>query len=340
MPSPQGTPLPTHSPNPIPVYKTIAPLRSLRHQTTLAGQTIGLIPTMGALHTGHLSLILHAAHHHRTLIVSIFVNPAQFAPHEDLATYPRTLEADLQQLHNLNAQLDLQDPTGTVLGRIAGVFHPEPSILYPRGIPLDTTQQRGAFVSVEPLSKKLEGVTRPHFFRGVATVCSKLFNIVQPDAAYFGQKDVQQTIVLKTLVADLHFPIKIVVCPTARDPVDGLALSSRNVYLGGIRRAYAGCLYRALEAGRKVYEEGLEWGGVEAKEILSAAMMVLRQFVEEGKLEVEYLSLADGGELEEFEPEEKVNREKGEGAVLSGAIRMLPKEKGQGVVRLIDNLIL
>lgn len=220
------------------------------------------------------------------------------------------------------------------------MFHPEPSILYPRGIPLDPAKQRGAFVSVEPLSRKLEGVTRPHFFRGVATVCSKLFNIIQPDAAYFGQKDVQQTIVLKTLVADLHFPLKIVVCPTARDPVDGLALSSRNVYLGKTRREYAGCLYQALEAGRKVYEQGLERGGVEAKEILSAAMMVLRTFVEGGKLEIEYLSLAEGRELEEFEPEEKVNRERGEGAVMSGAVRMLPKEEGQGVVRLIDNLIL
>lgn len=340
MSSPGSTPLPSHSPNPIPVYSTIAPLRSLRRQTTLSGQTIGLIPTMGALHTGHLSLILHAAHHNRTLVVSIFVNPAQFAPHEDLAIYPRTLESDLQQLHNLNAQLDLQDPTGTVLGRIAGVFHPEPSILYPRGIPLDPMKQRGAFVSVEPLSKRLEGVSRPHFFRGVATVCSKLFNIIQPDAAYFGQKDVQQTIVLKTLVADLHFPVRIVVCPTARDQTDGLALSSRNVYLGKTRRAYAGCLYQALEAGRRVYEDGLERGGVEAKEILSAAMMVLRVFVEEGMLEVEYLSLAESGELEEFEPEEKVNRERGEGAVMSGAVRMLPIEEGQGVVRLIDNVIL
>lgn len=295
---------------------------------------------MGALHTGHLSLILHAAHHHQTLIVSIFVNPAQFAPHEDLTAYPRTLESDLEHLHNLNAQLDLQDPTGTVLGRVAGVFHPSPEVLYPRGIPLDQEKQRGAFVTIEPLSRKLEGVTRPHFFRGVATVCTKLFNIVQPDAAYFGQKDLQQTVVLKTLVEDLHFPIKIVVCPTARDPVDGLALSSRNVYLGASRREDAGCLYQALEAGRKVYEEGLQRGGVEAKEILSAALLVLRSFVEEGKVEIEYLSLADGRELEEMEPEEKVNREQGEGAVLSGAMRMLPREEGQGAVRLIDNLIL
>ncbi|KAF8464139.1 hypothetical protein BDZ91DRAFT_730803 [Kalaharituber pfeilii] len=333
-------PLPTHSPIPIPVYTTVPPIRALRHASTLANQTIGFIPTMGALHNGHLSLILHAAHHHPVLIVSIFINPAQFAPHEDLSVYPRTLEADLSALHSLNAQLDLQDPSGTTLGRIRAVFHPDTSVLYPRGIPLDQSSQRGAFVTVHPLSSKLEGVTRPHFFRGVATVCTKLFNIVQPDAAYFGQKDVQQTIVLKTLVEDLHFPIKIAVCPTARESSDGLALSSRNVYLGPVRRTYAGCLYAALSAARKTYEEGLSKGGVEAKEILLSATMVLRNYVTEGKIEIEYLSLADGRELEEFGPDEKIGVETGEGAVLSGAIRMLPREEGQGIVRLIDNLIL
>jgi len=340
MSSQEDPPLPSHSLYPIPVYTDISPLRSLRRRATFAGQTIGFIPTMGALHTGHLSLILHAAHHHPTIVVSIFINPAQFAPHEDLSSYPRTLEADLKQLHALNAQLDLQDPTGTTLGRITAVFHPDSSVLYPRGIPLDPAIQRGAFVTVEPLSKRLEGVTRAHFFRGVATICTKLFNIVQPDAAYFGQKDVQQTIVLKTLTRDLHFPIKIVVCPTARDPDDGLALSSRNIYLGAERRAYAGCLFKALDAGRKVYEQGLQKGGVEAKDILFAATMVLRKYVQDGKVEIEYLSLAEDGELEEFGPEDKVGKERGEGAVLSGAVRMLPREEGQGVVRLIDNLIL
>lgn len=295
---------------------------------------------MGALHTGHLSLITHAAPHHRVLVVSIFVNPAQFAPHEDLSRYPRTLESDLEDLHSLNAQLDLQDPTGAELGRIIAVFCPDTSVMYPKGIPLDQALQEGTFVSVDPLGRRLEGVARPHFIRGVATVCTKLFNIVQPDAAYFGQKDIQQTVALKNLVRDLHFPIKIVVCPTMRDPIDGIALSSRNLLLGEKRRAYSACLYQALQAGRRVYEEGLRYGGAMAKEILFAAEMVLRKFVDDGKVEFEYISLADGELLEEFRPEEIVGRERGEGAVLSGAVRVLPLEEGQGMVRLIDNLIL
>ena len=325
---------------PIPIYTTVEPLRILRHQTTLAEQTIGFIPTMGALHQGHLSLITQAAPHHRVLVVSIFVNPSQFAPNEDLSLYPRTLESDLEGLRSVNAQLDLQDPAGTELGRIAAVFCPETAVMYPKGIPLDQALQEGTFVSVDPLGRKLEGVTRPQFIRGVATVCTKLFNIVQPDTAYFGQKDIQQTIALKSLVRDLHFPIGIVVCPTMRDPIDGLALSSRNLLLGVTRRGYSACLYRALQAGRRVYEEGLLKGGAEARAILAAATVVMREFVNDGRVELEYISLAEGGELEEFRPEEKVGRERGKGAVLSGAVRILPQEQGQGIVRLIDNFIL
>ena len=328
------------SSNPIPIYTTTEPLRTLRRQTTLAGQTIGFIPTMGALHTGHLSLITDAAPHHRVLVVSIFINPAQFAPNEDLSRYPRTMESDLEGLRSLNAQLDLQDPTGTELGRITAVFCPNIPVMYPKGIPLDQALQEGTFVSIDPLGRKLEGVARPHFIRGVVTICTKLFNIVQPDAAYFGQKDIQQTIALKSLVRDLHFPIKIVVCPTMRDPVDGIALSSRNLLLGETRREYSACLYQALQTGRRVYEEGLQKGGVEAREILSAATMAMREFVDNGRVEIDYISLAEGEELEEFGPEEKVGRERGEGAVLSGAVKILPQERGQGVVRLIDNLIL
>ena len=295
---------------------------------------------MGALHTGHLSLIIHATPHHRVLVVSIFINPAQFAPNEDLSRYPRTLESDLKDLHSLNAQLDLQDPTGTELGRVTAVFCPDAAVMYPKGIPLDQALQEGTFVSVDPLGRKLEGVTRPHFIRGVATVCTKLFNSVQPDAAYIGQKDIQQAVALKSLVQDLHFPIKLVVCPTMRDPIDGIALSSRNLLLGETRRGYSACLYQALQAGRRVYEEGLHKGGAVVREILSAAAMVMRKFVDDGKVELEYISLAEGDQLEEFRPEEKVGRERGEGAVLSGAVRILPQEEGQGMVRLIDNFIL
>ena len=328
----------------IPIYNAIHPLRTLRSRETLANRTIGFIPTMGALHDGHLSLMRHAAKYHPTLVVSIFVNPAQFAPHEDFAAYPRTLSADMEKLETLNAQLSQEDPSGETLGRISAVFNPTASQMYPRGIPLDVAKQKGAFVTVDPLAQRFEGVTRPHFFRGVATVCTKLFNIVQPDAAYFGQKDVQQTIVLKTLVEDLCFNIRIAVVPTGRDPLDGLALSSRNVFLGETRRRYAGCLYAALSAAKRQYDNGLKAGvgaeaGAEAGSILQAARTALKPFIDEKKIELEYLSLADGSDMEEFDPKEKVGSQYGDGAVLSGAIRMLPVDEGQDVVRLIDNLI-
>lgn len=205
--------------------------------------------------------------------------------------------------------------------------------MYPGGIPLNQTQQRGAFVSVHGLSEQLEGVTRPHFFRGVATVCAKLFNAVQPDVAFFGQKDVQQTVVLRRLVQDLLIPVELRICETVREDGDGLAMSSRNIYLGVKRRGVAGVLYKALRAAEEAYKSGEE-----AREtVLAAAAEVLKGVGrDEGvKVEVEYLSLADGNELNEL----NVLDGRG-GAILSGAVRVMPTGEGESPVRIIDNIIL
>lgn len=281
---------------------------------------------MGALHAGHLSLIRAAASENPSVVVSIFVNPAQFAPHEDLSRYPRTLLSDVAQLEELNRSLP---PNG---GKVEALFLPSVEELYPSGVPLDASQQRGAFVSVHGLSEQLEGVTRPHFFRGVVTVCTKLFNAVQPEAAYFGQKDVQQTVVLKRLVEDLCMPVQIRVCKTVREGGDGLAMSSRNVYLGEKRRGVAGCLYRALRAAEEAYMNGAQ----ERRVVLGAAEKVLEEVgrAEGVEVEVEYLSLADGKRLSELE----VVDGRG-GAILSGAVKILPTNEGEAPVRIIDNII-
>lgn len=282
---------------------------------------------MGALHAGHLSLIRAAAAENPSVVVSIFVNPAQFAPHEDLTRYPRTLDSDVAQLEKLNAAL----PPSS--GRVEALFLPSVAEMYPSGIPLDQTQQRGAFVSVHGLSEQLEGVTRPHFFRGVATVCMKLFNAVQPDVAFFGQKDVQQTVVLRRLIQDLLIPVELRICETVREGEDGLAMSSRNVYLGDKRRGVAGGLYRALRAAEEVYKSGEG----DRDTVLAAAEKVLENVGrDEGvTIEVEYLSLADGEELNELQ----VLDGRG-GTILSGAVRVMPAGERESPVRIIDNIIL
>ncbi|KAI5847467.1 hypothetical protein BZA05DRAFT_123686 [Tricharina praecox] len=316
--------------DPLKIYTTIASLRSYRHPL-LSTKSLGFVPTMGALHAGHLSLIRTAAKENDSVAVSIFVNPAQFAPTEDLAVYPRTLHTDVALLESLNAEFSADS---TTRGRIEALFLPSVAEMYPHGIPLEENAQRGAFVTVQPLAAKLEGITRPHFFRGVATVVAKLFNIVQPDIAYFGQKDVQQSIILKRMVKDLHFPVQIRVCPTGRE-VDGLAMSSRNVYLGERRRAIAPVLYQALRASEDEYRRLAAQGGtVDAKAVLAKGLELL-QPGKDVPFEIEYFSLADLQELEELGT---VDPKKG--AVLSAAVRMSPVEEGQGPVRLIDNIIL
>ncbi len=209
--------------------KTIEALRAAR--VAMKGK-VGLVPTMGALHAGHLALIEAARAENDHVVVTIFVNPTQFTPGEDYDAYPRDLDHDFALLEQAGVDL---------------VFTPTPEEIYPEGFQ--------TLVDVEFVSMGLEGERRPGHFQGVATVVSKLLNVVQPQIAYFGQKDAQQVVVLRRLVRDLNFPVEIAVCPTVR-AADGLALSSRNVYLSAAEREAATVLYRSLRAAADAYAQG------------------------------------------------------------------------------------
>ena len=215
----------------IPVVKTIDEIREYVNKWHKEGLSVGLVPTMGYLHEGHKSLIDRAVSENDRVVVSDFVNPTQFGPNEDLEAYPRDIERDASLCESAGA---------------AVVFNPEPEEMYDNAL---TT------VSVDKITKVLCGKTRPIHFAGVCTVVSKLFNIVKPDRAYFGQKDAQQLIVVKKMVKDLNFDIEIVGCPIVRE-ADGLAKSSRNTYLNAEERKAALCLSRGLSAGRKLIENG------------------------------------------------------------------------------------
>ncbi|RDA92175.1 hypothetical protein CP533_5569 [Ophiocordyceps camponoti-saundersi (nom. inval.)] len=338
----------------IPVIRSIEAIRKWRAGRT---STVGLVPTMGALHEGHLSLIRAAARESQDVVVSVFLNPAQFGAGEDLASYPVTWEGDAAALARIDGQelSSSSSPSaspsshGLQGGRIRAIFAPDISSMYPEGAPGPYPDSKGTFVSITPLGEVLEGASRPTFFRGVATVCIKLFNLVQPDVVFLGQKDVQQTVVLRRMVRDLMLPIRISVCPTTRDE-DGLALSSRNVYLGPRRRAVAvRLLPAALKAASAAYRHSLS-----RKDILAEADEVLRKLAAEQdalspeervRFEVDYVSLADPDTLLEVDAVDPLR-----GAVLSAAVRMLPLEKVRDgeevgyangpVVRLIDNVIL
>ncbi|KAJ3279612.1 hypothetical protein HK104_001303 [Borealophlyctis nickersoniae] len=259
---------------------------------------------MGALHEGHLSLARLARKQCDQVVASIFVNPAQFAPTEDLSKYPRTLERDIEML--TEAGVDV-------------VFLPSVPEMYPNGIPLDVKVQQGTFVEVKGKSHQMEGSIRPHFFRGVATVVTKLFNIIQPTHAFFGQKDAQQCAVVRSMVRDLWIPTTIVVGATVRER-DGLAMSSRNRYLSDEERAVAPVLYKGLSAGLDAYEKGVKERG-DLMEVVEKVVSA------EPRVRLEYLSLANPFSLVE---ESSVGTE---GAILSGAIRV-------GNTRIIDNVLL
>ncbi|KAI0380391.1 Nucleotidylyl transferase [Hypomontagnella monticulosa] len=332
--------------SPIRILRTVEGVRRWRKPQYLDHRIVGMVPTMGALHEGHLSLIRTAARENHHVVVSIYVNPAQFGIKEDLASYPKTWESDCKILAELDREL--ADDGGN-LGRISAVFAPTTPEMYPSGFPGQEVDSKGSFVVMTPISELLEGGTRPTFFRGVATVCMKLFNIVQPEKVYFGQKDVQQTVVIRKMVRDFMLPTEVVVGPTIREP-DGLALSSRNVYLGARRRRIATALNRALRAAESQYLAG----ALDRKSILEAANTVVTDILNEQsalppekrvKYEVDYISLADPFSMEEIT---KVDPKSG--GILSGAIKMLPVESpqpgedlghsGGPAVRLIDNIIL
>ena len=250
--------------------KTVTSLADLRAARLSFLGTVGLVPTMGFLHEGHLSLIRKAKTECDHVIVTIFVNPTQFGPSEDLSKYPRDLERDLS----------LIEPLGTDL-----VWMPTPEIMYPPGFQ--------TWVEVETMTKPLEGAMRPGHFRGVTTVVAKLFNATQPHKAYFGQKDAQQVAVIRQMAVDLNFPIEITICPTVREP-DGLAMSSRNKYLDEDERKAATVLYRSLTAAKELYEVGER----DAEKIRGKMKEVLAG---EPLARMQYVSCADYDTLEELD---------------------------------------
>ncbi len=256
------------------ILRTIPEMRAARQRLRASGRTLGLVPTMGALHEGHLSLVRAARADSDAVAVSIFVNPTQFAPGEDLDTYPRTFPEDCALL------------------RAEGVdwlFAPSPAEMYPAG-----TAGAGTRVQVRHLSSLLDGASRPGHFDGVATVVAKLFHIVAPERAYFGQKDAAQVAVLRAMVRDLDFDLQLVVCPTVRE-ADGLAMSSRNRYLSPGERQQALVLSCALAA-----VAALAAGGVtDAETLLRAARQVLAG---EPAVRLDYLALVDPATLQPVDP--------------------------------------
>jgi pantoate--beta-alanine ligase len=249
------------------VIRTISWMKETVQQARAENHVVGFIPTMGALHEGHLSLIRRARMDCSRVYASIFLNPTQFAPGEDLAKYPRTFASDVEKL--------------TAAG-VDVLFAPEAKEIYPSGF--------RTYVNVEGLDEKLEGKSRPGHFRGVATVVLKLFRIVQPQFAYLGRKDAQQVRILQQMAEDLNLDIAIVVCPIVREP-DGLALSSRNTYLDSDERRAATVLYRALEAGR----EELNGGALDARHLQNAILKVLSS---EPLARLDYLEIVDAQTLE------------------------------------------
>ncbi|KAI5120430.1 hypothetical protein M0805_009892 [Coniferiporia weirii] len=323
-----GTELP---PSSIPIFTTLAQLREWRNKAFSEGKSVGFVPTMGALHEGHLSLVQHSLADNDLTVVSIFVNPTQFAPHEDLASYPRTLPQDLNALSSITAPSN-RTPSA--------VFLPTVDTMYPTPLTQGAPQQSGTFVEVKGLGEAMEGHSRPTFFRGVATVVTKLFNAVQPSHAYFGQKDIQQAILLRRMASDLLLahptPQTLHIVPTARSalPEDaGLALSSRNAYLKPEERVYASLLYRALRFGEKA------WNAGKSKEsVIRAAMTSL----ESGRLSakaagvkigIDYVDMNDTTTFDIVGNAETKRSKKDEAVVLSGAIWV-------GKTRLIDNVLL
>lgn len=282
--------------------------------------SVGFVPTMGCLHAGHASLIERSREENDYTVVSIFVNPSQFAPTEDLDKYPRTLTEDIKLLNNLGVDV---------------LFAPSANEMYPQGIPLDVAEQKGPFVTVLGVSEMLEGSTRPNFFRGVATVVTKLFNIVMPDVAYFGQKDVQQFIVLDIMVRQLFFNMRLKMMPILRDE-NGLALSSRNKYLCQKSLQIASNIHGGLQRGATLAIEGKS--ATSREKILNAVNDVWTPYINSGAFKIDYISIADFETLTEVEVIEPVkNRQKK--VVISCAIYVHDVENSNVCVRLIDNVI-
>jgi len=277
--------------------EVVETIEAVREQVTAArrkGRKIGLVPTMGAFHRGHISLIERAVKDCDFVVVSIFVNPTQFGPGEDFEKYPRSFDADLEICRETGVDL---------------VFAPGTEQMY--------QTENLTWVNVEKLTDTLCGQFRPQHFRGVTTVCAKLFNIVQPDIAFFGQKDAQQAIVIKRMVADLNMPLKIIVCPTVREP-DGLALSSRNQYLTEQQRKDATLIYKSLQECEKMIRAGI----TDTQKIVTQMRSILNQAP---SIKIEYVGIVDAETLQHLDHIT--------GKILAAvAVRI-------GPARLIDNIL-
>jgi pantoate--beta-alanine ligase len=273
--------------------RMVSVARKLRREQ---GQIIGLVPTMGALHDGHLSLVREARRMCDVVVVSVFVNPTQFAPGEDFERYPRDLTQDTALLTDYSVDY---------------IFAPSPEEMYPKGF--------CTYVTVEGLSDQLEGVARPGHFRGVATVVTILLNLIHPDFAFFGQKDAQQTLVVKRLIRDLALNSEVVVLPTVREP-SGLALASRNAYLDGDDRKAAAIIYRALTRAESAYAEG--------ERNSSKLAGIVRSTIEsEPRAKLDYVSVTDADSLGKLD---KLNDRT---VIIAAAAKF-------GQTRLIDNIVL
>jgi len=276
------------------VIRSITELKEKIRQVKQWGQTIGLVPTMGYLHEGHLSLVKGARDDCDFVVVSIYVNPIQFGVGEDFEEYPRDLTRDARLCEEENVDI---------------IFSPSDSDMYPKGY--------ATFVDVEILTEGLCGRNRPGHFRGVTTVVTKLFNLVEPDKAYFGQKDAQQALVLRKMSEDLNMNLELVIMPTVREP-DGLAMSTRNHYLSEKEREAGLALYRSLTRAEELIEQGLR----KSQEVISAVEQLINQ---EPLVEIEYVEIVDTKEMERLEE-------------LRGEILIALAVK-IGKTRLIDNVI-
>lgn len=272
------------------IARTVEEAKQITRAWKRNGETIGLVPTMGYLHEGHASLIERARKENDRVVVSVFLNPTQFAPNEDLESYPRDFDRDCVLCEKIGADL---------------VFHPEPDEMY---------HDPHAFVNIDLLSSTMDGAARPIHFRGVCTVVSKLFNIMQPDNAYFGQKDAQQLAIVKKMAADLNFDVKVNGCPIVRE-ADGLAKSSRNTYLSAEERAAAPILFKAIQKGQEIIEPGMRAANLEAamKDVLASEPLA----------NTEYVTAVDALTMQ---PVETIDRD----VLVAMAVRI-------GTTRLIDN---
>ena len=274
------------------IVETISMMKTLRRDIT---DSVGFVPTMGYLHDGHLSLVKQARTDNGITIASIFVNPTQFGPKEDFKTYPRNIEQDLALLKKANTDI---------------VFIPSGEEMYPQGF--------NSWVDVQKITNRLEGERRPGHFKGVTTIVTKLFHIVEPTRAYFGQKDAQQALVIKKMAADLNMNVEVIIAPTVRES-NGLAMSSRNTYLTPKERQTATVLFQALTKAQQLWQNGEKKAASLRKEMISIIS-------KEPLAQIDYVSIADAQTLEELD---EIDRQ----AMVSLAVKI-------GNTRLIDNIVL